>query len=499
MGADTEWILIGLEDKVAKRQGLPDRIPVPKTEFESLADKGLPADVARKWVKDFLDNSEPGKSGVWRKQNHALVLKLEGFLDKAPLWDKAQKGFAEGDYEKAMTALKRIIAMDADDHSARLNLASALANRREFDAALKHFVAIQKTYADDAEFHVAKGQVHLALKDSEKAIDHFVSALEHKPDHQSALDALVQVGVLAPIYENPRDAGTLTYVRSDSVAEYLAGVWDAEPRSADYYLEQLAYHERENRHAVALVVADRLLGLDDAAGAAKERASVARIGALRGLGRADDALAAAQALVAAADGAAARVELAKCLAAAGKADEGRAEVERALTLDPGDQQALNFRFWPADPNDFQKLGAALPELEAFAEAHAQAAGAWRSLARAYLALGREDDSLRLFAKAVELAPSDDDLRAEWWSELGRAARYDEILADVAKVGDLKGRDWKLRWNEAEAYAGLNRTLEARACFSALNFDGSLHVDIRKRAKRAVKRLDEGGGQSTALP
>jgi hypothetical protein len=34
-------------------------------------------------------------------------------------------------------------------------------------------------------------------------------------------------------------------------------------------------------------------------------------------------------------------------------------------------------------------------------------------------------------------------------------------------------------------------MEARAAFSAINFDEALHVDIRKRAKRAVKTLDEG--------
>ena len=53
-----------------------------------------------------------------------------------------------------------------------------------------------------------------------------------------------------------------------------------------------------------------------------------------------------------------------------------------------------------------------------------------------------------------------------------------------------GAYWKLRWNEAEAYLRLGKRLEARAAFSAINFDDKVHVDIRKRAKRAVKSLDE---------
>ena len=47
------WLLIGLDEKMARRQGLPARIPVPKGEFEGLADKGLNVDRARGWVKDF--------------------------------------------------------------------------------------------------------------------------------------------------------------------------------------------------------------------------------------------------------------------------------------------------------------------------------------------------------------------------------------------------------------------------------------------------------------
>lgn len=501
--AEKEWMLIGLDEKTARRQGLPDRIPVPKDEFESLADKGLPADVARKWIKDFLDNSEPGKSGVWRKQNHQLVVKLEGFLDKAPLWDKAQKGFQENDFEKAITALKRIVTMDADDHSARYNLASALANKRDYEGALKHFVAIKKTYDDDPDFHVAFGQIYVATKKQDDALEQFVRALEIKGDHQPALDAMVQIGILSPIYENPRDAASLTYVRADAVLEYLVGVWDAAPRPPEFYLEQLAYHEREKRADVALAAAERAIKAARELPDAKipiERAELARIAAIRGLGRAEEALAAAREQVARADSASARVELARCLASAGQVEEGRAEVDRALALDPGDQEALNFRFFPADPNDIQTLGKALPELEAFVKEHEGTAGAVRGLARAYLVLGREDDALALFAKAVKLDPANDDLRAEYWSELGKALRYEEILKDAETVGDLRRRDWKLRWNEGEAYAGLNRTVEARACFSALNFDESLHVDIRKRARRAVKRIDEGGaGSNTALP
>ncbi len=136
MSDQGEWVLINLDEKAARRQGIPAGMPVPRKDFEGLAEKGLSIDLARKWIKDFLTNSPAGKDGAWRKKNHKMVVALEAFLDKAPLWDRAQKAFAENDYEKAMSALKRIASMDPDDHAARLNLASAQANAGDFAGAL---------------------------------------------------------------------------------------------------------------------------------------------------------------------------------------------------------------------------------------------------------------------------------------------------------------------------------------------------------------------------
>lgn len=505
MSDEGDWMLMALDEKMARRQGIPAKIAVPKTEFEGLAEKGLSIDLARKWAKDFLNNSEPGKSGAWRKHNSAIVGALEVFLDKMPVWEKAQKAFAENDYERAITALKRITSMDAEDHAARLNLASALANTHDFAGALKQFNSIRKTFEGDADYHVALGHVHIALKDKDAALNEMVLALEAKPDSQAAMDAMVQLGVLTAIYENPKDAASLTYVRSDAVVEYLGGQWDAEKRDVSYLLEQLAYHEGALRHEVALAASERAIAVHGGA-VGPERAELGRVTALRALGRTEEALTAANEYLAkleASEGATpakkagALVELAKCLSAVGKIEEGHATVNRALEADPGDLSALMFRFWPADANDIKKIHEASPALQAFAEAHPDVAGVWRSLGRAYIAMGRMDDALELFARAVNLDPSNDELRAEYWSELGKQQKYAEILVDAGKITDMGKRNWQLRWNEAEAYSGLDKRVEARAAFSALNFDESLHVDVRKRAKRAVKSIDEAPPQGAA--
>jgi tetratricopeptide (TPR) repeat protein len=488
-GDEGGWQLIDLGEKMARRQGLPQALPIPQKEIEGLADKGLNIEKARKWVKQFLTESPAGQDGTWRRRNQAVVNALDSFIDNAPLWDKVEKAFNVNDYPAAVTVLKKIIVMNADDHRAKLNLASALANLGDFEGALKNFKAVRKTFEGDADYHVGVAHVHIRLKDKDEATNEMVLALEAKPDCQPALDALMQLGVLRAIYESPRDANSLIYVRADSVVAYLTEAWDQEPREPGFYLEQLAYHEREARHDVALAAAER--AVKAAGDAGNEKAELSRIAALRSLGRLGEAVAAAEAYVAKAPtSAGAQVELAKSLAAVGKHDESKAATEKALELDPGDLAALNLRFWPADPGDIKAIHDATPAMKEFAEAHPLVVGVWRTLARAFLPVGRIDDALELFQRAIALDPKDDELRAEYWSELGRHQKYAEILKDAATITDMSARDWKLRWNEAEAYAGTGKKMEARAAFSAINFDDRLHVDIRKRAKRAVHSIDE---------
>ena len=487
---EPEWMMFGLDPKFARRQGMPERIPVRKENFEAIADKGLKPDDLRKWIEDFLANSEPGQSATWRRRNSAQVSALEAYVAKGALLTKAQAAFAENDFAKATKLLKQVTVLDPEDHSAKMNLASALANQREYDKALKNLKAVRDTYADDPDYHVTVAQIHVAMHKSDEAIEELVLALEAKPDHMPAMDALAKLGVLTAVYEDPRVAASLTYVKTEALLDYLKERWDSEPRARDYYLQQLAYHERERRPAVALQAADRAIA---AAPEPCEPAELGKVAALRALGRNDEAIAHAKGYVERAPrSAAALVELAHCLGAAGQADEARARVEQALEIDPGDQNALVLRFWPADREDLVRVSEALPALGAFAEAHAAVAGVWRSVARAKLVVGAEEEALGLFEKAVALAPSDDDLRGEWWAELAKLQRYPEILADAAKLGDMKHRHWALRWNEAEAYRGLGKMVEARGCFTALNMDPELHIDLRKRAKRAAQELGMPG-------
>lgn len=489
-----EWVLINLDDKLAKRQGVPTRVPVPRKEFEGLATDGLGIDAMRRWSGQFIGSAP--KDTTWRTENAALLASLEAFISKQELWTKAQQAFAANDYKRAMSTLRMIASVDPNDHAAKMNLGNALANTGDHAGALKQLESIRDTFAGDADYHLAVGQLHLSLNALQSAAEEMSLALEAKPDCKPAMDALMKMGVLVAIYEDPRDAESLVYVRSDRMLDGLKDAWDAPGRTAAYFLEQLAYHEAEGRFEVALAAADRALATSPTEAEA-ERARMGRIAALRNTKRKEEARAAIDAELKRSPAPAwAHVELACCHLEEGKADEGKAALDRALALDPSDQTALVLRFWPRDPKDITAVSNAIPALTGFAEAHPQAAGPLRSLARAKASIGADEEAADVFAKAVALAPDDDELRAEYWAQLSHAKKFEDVVKDAASLGDLSKKDWKLRWNEAEAQRGLGKTMETRAAFAAINADESLPVEVRRRAKRAVRAIEERASGST---
>ena len=478
MSDAAEWLLVSLEDKMARRQGVPPRIPVPKGDFEGIAEAGLQLDQLRKWITGFLAIAPSS----WRGENAVLADSYDRFLAKVDLWARAQGAFAKEDFKTAVSTLKLICNIDPDDHAAKMNLGSALASTGDQAGALKHLEAIRATFEGEPDYHATLGQLYAAGGKRDEAVNELVLALEAKPDHKAALDMMKQLGVLVAVYENPRDAASLVYVRADALAEYLTGVWDQEPRDSAYYLEQAAYHASQARHGVALLASERAL---TASSAPHEHAAAAKIQALRALGRNDEAVAAAKDFVKHhAASSVAHVELAQSLRATGDEASARTSIDEALRLDPGNLMALDLAFWPKEKDDIAIIEKSIAPLREFAEKHAAAAGVWRSLSRAKLAIGATEEGLTLLKRAVDLAKDDDDLRTEYWTELGKQTRYEDILADAATIADMPRRDWRLRWNEAEAFARKGKKIEARAAFAQIGADPSLHVDVRKRAKRA---------------
>jgi hypothetical protein len=106
---EIEWEQLRLEEKDARRRGLPALMMVPKGEVSGIADKLRDVDLCRQWVSDFLLTSEAGKSSAWRKRNAALVTSLETFVDKVPLWKKANQALAENEQGRASLRRRPIL------------------------------------------------------------------------------------------------------------------------------------------------------------------------------------------------------------------------------------------------------------------------------------------------------------------------------------------------------------------------------------------------------
>jgi tetratricopeptide (TPR) repeat protein len=480
-----EWTLMVLDDKIARRNGVPPKIPVPKAEMAGMADDGMSAAKVRDWVTRFMTTHGDGV----RRTDADLARRLDAYVGKQDAWKKAQEAIQKSDLPKAISSLKMVIAVDKDDHVARLNLASALAASGDPKAAAGHLDAIRPTFEGDAEYHVIVGQIRLSQQDKDGAIGEMVLALEAQPDHVGALDVLKQLGVLAAIYEDPLDPKSLTYVRTDSILAWVEGLW-TEPKPAAEWLRLIAYHSMEGRPAVTAVAAERALAqcTDDE----RPAFELAAIRSTREKGDTTAALARADAALAAKASSSLHVERARCLEALGRNDEARAALEAALALDPGDLEALDLAYLPRDRTDLATVGQSLPKLVEHAAAHPKSAGAYRTLARAELLVGATDQALDHFAQAVALAPTDDDLVSEQWTELLRAQQSQAVIDAAAKIEDIARRSWKLRWNEAEAMSTLGRTNEAYAAFAALAADESLMVDVRRRAKRAAEAVRGGG-------
>lgn len=487
MADDSAWIFLQFDEKTARRGGMPTQVPVQKRDMELIAESGLQAAHARKSIAAFLREAPSS----WRTQNAALAARFDLYVGKAIYAEKAEVSVATGDVEGAIKALGMVVRLDKEDHGARMNLGIAHARKGDFAAARRELDLVEGTFEGDTEYHCLRGQVLLAASEKEAALEQFVLALEAEPTSKQALEGLVKLGALVAIYEDPRDAASLAYLRADAVAEHLASLW-AELGERANLIEQLAYHESEQRHDVVLAAAKALLARENTSDAHRERAETACIHALRELGQKEEAMMRAKALVAERPNSAhAHVELARCYAQAGDPESGRSELDRALAIDPGDALALRLRFWPADSQDLLAVQASLGTLEEYARKHPTVAGAQRSVARAKLVLGATDEALALFESAVRLAPEDDDLRAEFWVELTKVGREPEVIADAERVSDLAKRGWTLRWAEAEAYARLGRKSEANAAFTALAADPSLDVSLRKRARRAAARAAGG--------
>lgn len=465
----TEWVVLNLDAKQAKQHGMPEKMPMPKDQFEATGIKGLTHDTALKWITEFLTAAGP----ALRQKEPATAKRYEAYVSKMKFWQDAQRAFTKRDFPKAASLLQLVSNVDKDDYAAKQNLATVHAAMGNHDAAIKAFESIADVWGGVADYHVTYANTLLAAGNRDGAIEQFVQAVEADPECRPALDGLVTLGLLVKVYEDPLDPKSLTFIRRDALLQYLVNDWDTNPRAFDFLLRAAAYHESERRYDVALAASERALAINPE----NEPGVISKATALRKLGRTEEARATLAAYV---DLHPTAVSCFAQLAAMAleSGDQGGATVwlGKALTLDPGHLTALQLEFFGAvEPVTLEQAAATLPKVQAYAAAHAKHSGVQRLLGRLLLQINDEEGALSALRTASEIAPDDDDVRSEYLNALLRYGRFDTVVGVVGALANLAARDWRLRWSEADAYLGLGKKMEARAAFTAINADPALHV------------------------
>lgn len=478
----TEWVVLNLDAKQAKQHGMPEKMPMPKDQFEAVGIKGLTHETAHKWITEFMTAAGP----TLRQKEPQTARRYEAYLSKMKFWHDAQKAFAKRDFSKAASLLQLVSNVDKEDYAAKQNLATVHAALGNHAAAVKVFEEIAEVWSGSADYHVAFANTLIAAGNKDEAIEQFVQALEAEPDCRMAMEGLVTLGLLIKIYEDPLDPKSLTFVRRDSVLAYLTGEWDKSAPGPDFLLRVGAYHESEGRYEIALAAAEKLRALSPN----DEAAVLLQASCLRRLGKTDEAAQLLQTHLAfAPNSASVLAQLAQLAFEAKDSAKGHDWVSRALAIAPGHLTALQLQFFESvDPPSLEQAAAKLEAVDAYATAHPDSAGAQRVLGRVLLQINNEERAVTALAKAAELAPGEDDVLAEYLNALLRYGRFQAVIDVVGALSDLATRDWRLRWSEADAYLGLGKKMEARAAFTAINADDSLHVTVRARAKRAVENM-----------
>jgi tetratricopeptide (TPR) repeat protein len=485
MAEPGEWVVLSLDEKMARRHGMPAQMPMPKDKFEELGVQGLTHEVAQQYVKKFLGVA----AQQLKKQQPETAKRYEAYMAKMPFWQDAHKAFEKGDFPSAIKQLALVCNVDKEDYAAKQNLATAYAAVGRNEDAVKLFKEIAEVWSGAAEYHAAYANVLMVGGNREEALEQYVSALEADPACQPAMDGLVSLGFLVKLYEDPLNAASLVFVRKDSIAQYLTEQWAANSElPVEHFLRVAGYHEEESRFDVMLAAAEHAFAKDPQ----RLESIVAKARALRRLDRLEDAKGfLVEKIAQFPNSATLLAELAQCERGLKNLDAAKECVDKALKLEPGHLPSLQLLFLPEGNDQLEVVQKALPAVRAFAEAHPDVAGAWRMLGRLSARAEDGEGSDAAFGKALALAPEDDDMRVEYWNSLVRRGEFQKLLDQAAVIENIGTKDWRLRWCEADAYHGLGKKMEARAAFTAINADTSLQVAVRARAKRAVEQMARG--------
>lgn len=97
---------------------------------------------------------------------------------------RGNRDFRKGNYKEAEIDYRKALVKDSTSLAANYNLASVLYRNNDFEAASKNMEAIGESAPSSkyaADYHFNKGDIALAVKDYQKAVDAFKQSLLENP------------------------------------------------------------------------------------------------------------------------------------------------------------------------------------------------------------------------------------------------------------------------------------------------------------------------------
>lgn len=431
--------------------------------------------------------------------------------DAASLLAEAVAAHRAGNHADAERGYAAILGLDPH-HFDALQLLGALAveggRMGEGIAFIRRALEIRPAHA------TAQRNLSRALLASGQAAEALVSA-----------EAACALAATNPANHHARANALASLGRHDESIAAQAEAIRLDPRHGDAWYNLALALLQSARHEEALYCLDRAVALG---GDARRRAECEtnRAVALRGLGRGEDAIAAATHAVALrpADALAQR-NLSVLLEDAGRHAECLAACDAALAAEPAHAATLRRRgaalvqlgrnaealasledaigLDPSIAEAHDNRGILLRKLGRLAEAEAShrraislgpaCAEAWNGLGTTLGALGRHAEAIQSYDEAIRLKPGYADAFSNRGSTLSAMGRMDEALASFDRAIALRHDHASAWYNRGNTLAEMNRFVDAIASYDRALSASPSHANAlnnRGKALLDMRRVDE---------
>ncbi len=488
-----DWRIYFLAPTERPKNLLPERIPVPRSDWGEWGDNKSPQRLEHSRIAEYATRF------IKEHPSHNLAGRLSVFTRKAPLARQVEKALRERAWEEGENALKRVLEMDDSDTRAKQLLALCLHNQKKLDDALKWYDQIEAELIHDADFYAFKGGWHEINDDLGLAKNLYEKALELQDNHPMALQRMAGLGEMVEIFLGDLDNPEKAYVPKQAYEEAIVTEWQKETHDTTFYLDRVKFHMQNGQPNLAWRAAGFALDLCDAAEGgtdsplisqrptiitARCRAEIAK----------EDFKAAEATLIElekiAPDSEAVHSCKGQLLWFKGQQVEAVKWINLSIEVNPNRVENLHLYLKPDYPRDEANPYQALINLNG---RHPNSWAIKSMLALILMAGEKWDEAVPAACEAAKLGAADE-LLVELTGRLGRNGRHNDVNQVMEAAGGLESNLTKnamLRSNLASSMIHMGKKESAAKLWRSVLDDEGVHPSIRLRARTALESVESG--------